>query len=45
MMVGQILNQILKHQMIGKNSFIEIPNGIAFAGCKIAIETRRKYNV
>jgi len=31
--------------MIGKNSFIEIPQGIAFAGCKIAIETRRKHNV
>jgi hypothetical protein len=29
--------------MIGNSQ--EIPNGIAVAGCKIAIETRRKYNV
>jgi len=28
--------------MIGKNRFIEIPQGIAFAGCKIANLKKRK---
>ena len=37
-MDGQILKQILIHQMIGRNRFMEILNRIAFAGCKIAIE-------
>ena len=35
MKVGQILIQTSIHQMIGKNKFIEIPQGIAFAGRKI----------
>ena len=41
-MDGQILIQTLKRQMIGKNRFIEIPQGIAFAGCKIANLKKRK---
>ena len=34
-MVGRILNQIFLFQMM-KNKFLEIPQGIAVAGCKIA---------
>ena len=42
-MVGQTLKQILiyqKIQMTGK--LYEIPYGIAFAGCKIAIKNKEK---
>jgi len=35
MTVGQILNQIFLYQMMN-NKFLEIPQGIAVAGCKIA---------
>ena len=35
-MVGRLLNQILTFQMMKIKQFLEIPQGIAVAGCKIA---------
>ena len=35
-MVGRLLNQILTFQMMKIKKFLEIPQGIAVAGCKIA---------